>query len=286
MLYACTLKPGGFMLEIIKVIILGIVQGITEFLPISSTGHLLLVQEFIVPQVSDEFLRMFNVVIQFGSIMAVVVLYFHKLNPFSPRKNNKEKRLTVQLWIKVAIATVPAAVVGFFLDDWIDYHFFNVYVVATMLILYGIIFIVVENWRKGFTPLYNNVYQLTIPIVLAIGMFQVLALIPGTSRSGATIIGALIIGAARSTAAEFTFFMAIPIMFGASLLQIINFGFNFTFTEVMLLLLGTFVAFVVSLFAIKFLLGYIKKNDFKGFGYYRIALGLLLFIYFGVSAVS
>ena len=273
------------MLEIIKVIILGIVQGITEFLPISSTGHLLLVQEFIVPQVSDEFLRMFNVVIQFGSIMAVVVLYFHKLNPFSPKKNNKEKRLTIQLWIKVAIATVPAAVVGFFLDDWIDYHFFNIYVVAIMLILYGIIFIIVERWRKGFTPLYNNVYQLTVPIVLAIGMFQVLALIPGTSRSGATIIGALIIGAARSTAAEFTFFMAIPIMFGASLLQMINFGFNFTFTEVMLLLLGTFVAFVVSLFAIKFLLGYIKKNDFRGFGYYRIALGLVLFLYFGVSAV-
>jgi len=273
------------MLDIIKVIILGIVQGITEFLPISSTGHLLLVQEFIALQVSDEFLRMFNVVIQFGSIMAVVVLYFHKLNPFSPKKNSKEKRLTLQLWIKVAIATVPAAIVGFFLDDWIDHHFFNVYVVATMLFLYGIIFILVERWRKGFTPLYNNVYQLTVPIVLAIGMFQVLALIPGTSRSGATIIGALIIGAARSTAAEFTFFMAIPIMLGASLLQMINFGFNFSFTEVMLLLLGTFVAFVVSLFAIKFLLGYIKKNDFRGFGYYRIALGLVLFIYFGVSAL-
>jgi undecaprenyl-diphosphatase len=273
------------MLDIIKVIILGIVQGITEFLPISSTGHLLLVQEFIDLQVSDEFLRMFNVVIQFGSIMAVVVLYFHKLNPFSPKKNDKEKRLTVHLWIKVAIATIPAAIVGFFFDDWIDYHFFNVYVVAIMLILYGVIFIVVERWRKGFAPIYNNVYQLTISVAFAIGMFQVLALIPGTSRSGATIIGALIIGAARHAAAEFTFFMAIPVMFGASLLQIVNFGLNFTVAEFFLLLLGTVVAFVVSIFAIKFLLGYIKKNDFKGFGYYRIALGIVLLVYFGIRAV-
>jgi undecaprenyl-diphosphatase len=277
---------GGCILEVIRIIILGIVQGVTEFLPISSTGHLLLVQEFMTPQVSDEFLRMFNVVIQFGSIIAVIVLYFNKLNPFSPKKDSKEKMLTVKLWIKVAIATVPAAIVGLLLDDWIDYHFFNVYVVAAMLIFYGIIFIIVERWRAGKSPIYNNVYQLTIPIVLAIGVFQVLALIPGTSRSGATIIGALIIGTARHVAAEFTFFLAIPVMFGASLLQIINFGFNFTLMEFFLLLLGTVVAFVVSLFAIKFLLGYIKKNDFKGFGYYRIALGVVLLIYFGMRTVA
>jgi len=273
-------------LEAIRIIIIGIVQGITEFLPISSTGHMLLVEEFINLQVSDEFLRMFRVVIQFGSIMAVLVLYFHKLNPFSPKKNSKEKKLTVHLWMKVAVATVPAAIVGFFLDDWIDEHFFNVYVVAAALIFYGIVFIVVERMREGKKPIYNNVYQLTFSVALAIGVFQVLALIPGTSRSGATIIGALVIGAARHAAAEFTFFMAIPVMAGASLLKIINFGFNFTVTEFFLLLLGTVVAFVVSIFAIKFLLGYIKKNDFKGFGYYRIALGIVVLLYFGLSAMN
>jgi undecaprenyl-diphosphatase len=272
-------------LEAIRVIILGIIQGITEFLPISSTGHLILAEELMSLQASDEFLRMFRVVIQFGSIMAVVVLYFHRLNPFSPKKNNKEKKLTLQLWVKVAIATLPAAIVAFFLDDWIDYHLFNVHVVVAALILYGVVFIVVEHLREGKSPIYNNVHQLSLSVALAIGVFQVLALVPGTSRSGATIIGALIIGTARHVAAEFTFFLAIPVMLGASLVQIVNFGFNFTLSEFFLLLLGTVVAFVVSIFAIKFLLGYIKKNDFKGFGYYRIALGLVMLLYFGLRTV-
>jgi undecaprenyl-diphosphatase len=279
-----TRNIGGTILEAIRVIILGIIQGITEFLPISSTGHLLLAEELMNLQVSDEFLRMFRVVIQFGSIMAVVVLYFHKLNPLSPKKNNKEKKLTLQLWVKVAVATLPAAIVAFFLDDWIDYHLFNVYVVVAALILYGVVFIVIEHLREGKSPIYNNVHQLSLSVALAIGVFQVLALVPGTSRSGATIIGALIIGTARHVAAEFTFFLAIPVMLGASLVQIVNFGFNFTVSEFFLLLLGSVVAFVVSIFAIKFLLGYIKKNDFKGFGYYRIALGLVMLLYFGLRA--
>ena len=273
------------MIDIINVFILGVIQGITEWLPVSSTGHLLLAEEFMNLQVSDEFLSMFRVVIQFGSILAVIVLYFHKLNPFSPKKDTHEKKLTIQLWMKVVIATIPAAIVGLLFDDWIDEHFFNVYVVATMLIVYGIIFIVVEKVREGKKPVINNLYQLTIPVALAIGCFQVLALIPGTSRSGATIIGALIIGTARPVAAEFTFFLAIPVMFGASLLKLINFGFDFTGTELFLLLLGSVISFVVSIFAIKFLLGYIKKNDFKVFGYYRIAVGLIMFVYFGVSAL-
>ena len=272
------------MLDIIYVFVLGVIQGITEWLPVSSTGHLLLAEEFMNLQVSEEFLTMFRVVIQFGSILAVIVLYFHKLNPFSPKKDIREKKLTIQLWMKVVIATIPAAIIGLAFDDWIDEHFFNVYVVAAMLIVYGVIFIVVEKVREGKKPVINNLYQLTIPIALAIGCFQVLALIPGTSRSGATIIGALIIGTARPVAAEFTFFLAIPVMFGASLLKLINFGFDFTGMEVFLLLLGSVVSFVVSIFAIKFLLGYIKKNDFKVFGYYRIVVGVIMFIYFGVSA--
>ena len=273
------------MLDVIYVFILGIIQGITEWLPVSSTGHLLLAEEFMNFQVSEEFLTMFRVVIQFGSILAVIVLYFHKLNPFSPKKDTHEKKLTIQLWMKVVIATIPAAIIGLFFDDWIDEHFFNVYVVATMLIVYGIIFIIVERVREGKKPVINNLYQLTIPVALAIGCFQVLALIPGTSRSGATIIGALIIGTARHVAAEFTFFLAIPVMFGASLLKLINFGFDFTGMEIFLLLLGSVVSFVVSIFAIKFLLGYIKKNDFKAFGYYRIVIGVVMLIYFGVNAL-
>ena len=271
------------MLEVIRIIILGVIQGITEWLPISSTGHLLLVEEFMNLQVSDEFLEMFRVVIQLGSIMAVVVLYFHRLNPFSPKKTSKQKMITFQLWIKVAVATIPAAVIGFLFDDWIDEHFFNPYVVAIMLIFYGVIFIVVENWRKDMPPKFSNISQLTIPIVLSIGFFQVLALIPGTSRSGATIIGALILGVARVAAAEFTFFLAIPVMFGASLLKVLNFGFDFTGTEIFLLTLGTLVAFVVSIFVLKFLIAYVKKNDFKIFGYYRIVLGTLILLYFGIG---
>jgi undecaprenyl-diphosphatase len=272
------------MLEAIKVIIWGIVEGITEWLPISSTGHLILVQEFIKPSLSDDFMSMFNVVIQLGAIMAVVVMYFHKLNPFSPLKTNKEKMLTIQLWIKVAIASVPAAIIGLLFDDFIDEHFMNYVVVAITLILYGIAFIVVENRNAQVTPRVSKLSGLTIPMVVAIGCFQVLALIPGTSRSGATIIGGLLVGASRAVATEFTFFLAIPVMFGASLLKLIKFGFDFTGAEFFLLLLGSAVSFGVSIVAIRFLMQYIGKHDFKVFGYYRIILGFIVLLYFGLTA--
>ena len=273
------------MLEALKVILLGIVEGITEWLPISSTGHLILVEEFIHLKMSENFIEMFNVVIQLGAIMAVVVIYFDKLNPFSGKKSEKQKLLTIQLWIKVIIATLPAMVIGLLFDDLIDKYLMNAYVVAAMLILYGIFFILIENRNKHAVPKANRLSQLTIPMVLAIGGFQVLAMIPGTSRSGATILGGLLIGASRAVAAEFTFFLAIPVMFGASLLKIVKFGFAFTFGEVFLLLLGCVVSFAVSIFVIKFLMEYIKKHDFKVFGYYRIVLGVLLILYFGIRAI-
>lgn len=273
------------MLEALKVIILGVVEGITEWLPISSTGHLILVEEFVKLNLSDAFVQMFNVVIQLGAIMAVVVLYFHKLNPFSKTKTSKQQMLTVQLWIKVLIASVPAAIIGLLFNDIIEEKFMNSYVVAATLIIYGILFIVIENRHKGVQPKITSLSKLTIPMVLIIGVFQVLALIPGTSRSGATIVGALLIGTARGVAAEFTFFLAIPVMFGASLLKIIKFGFHFTGMEGIMLLLGCAVSFAVSIFAIKFLMQYIKNHDFKVFGYYRIILGMIVFLYFGISAL-
>jgi undecaprenyl-diphosphatase len=276
------------MIEALKVIILGIVEGITEWLPISSTGHLILVEEFITLSQSDAFIEMFNVVIQLGAIMAVVVLYFHKLNPFSPKKTQKQKMMTIQLWVKVLIATIPAAVIGLLFDDFINDHFMNAYVVAAMLILYGILFIVVEERHKDVKPKATKISQLTIPMILAIGGFQVLALIPGTSRSGATILGGLLVGASRSLAAEFTFFLAIPVMFGASLLKIVKFfleGGGIAGMEIFLLLLGCVVSFAVSVFAIRFLMQYIKNHDFKVFGYYRIVLGVIVLAYFGLSAL-
>lgn len=273
------------MLEALKVIVLGIVEGITEWLPISSTGHLILVEEFIKLDMSDSFVSMFNVVIQLGAIMAVVLLYFHKLNPFSPKKTEKQKMLTLQLWVKVLIASVPAAIIGLLFDDFIDAHLMNYVVVAITLILYGVAFIVVEKRHENAKPAVKRLSDLTIPMVLVIGCFQVLALIPGTSRSGATIIGGLLIGAARGVAAEFTFFLAIPVMFGASFLKIIKFGFHFTGMEVFLLLLGCVISFAVSVFAIKFLMQYIKNHDFKAFGYYRIVLGIIVLLYFGMTAM-
>ncbi len=273
------------MLEALKVIILGIVEGITEWLPISSTGHLILVEEFIQLDLSHDFVEMFNVVIQFGAILAVIMLYFHKLNPFSPKKTEKQKMLTIQLWVKVVIATIPAMVIGLLFDDYVDEHFMNAYVVAAMLILYGIFFIIIEKRHEGVTPKASKLSQLSIPMVLAIGGFQVLAMIPGTSRSGATILGGLLVGASRSVAAEFTFFLAIPVMFGWSLLKMIKFGLAFTGQELFLLLLGCVVSFGVSVFAIKFLMQYIKNHDFKVFGYYRIVLGIIVFLYFAVSAL-
>lgn len=266
------------MLDILKVIILGIVEGITEWLPVSSTGHLILVGDLLKPGVSDEFMEMFNVVIQLGAIMAVVVLYFHKLNPFSKRKSKKQKMLTWQMWIKVLIASVPAAIVGLLFNDLLDELFYKPFPVAVMLIVYGILFIVVENRNKGRRPEVTKISQLSIQMLLWIGFFQMLALIPGTSRSGATIVGALLIGVARETAAEFTFFLAIPVMFGASFLKLLKFGFHFTGTEFGLLMLGCLVSFGVSVVAIKFLMGYIKQHDFKVFGYYRIILGGIIVI--------
>ena len=271
------------MLEIIKVIILGIVEGITEWLPISSTGHLILVDEFMKLNASEAFKEMFNVVVQLGAIMAVVVLYFQKLNPFSMKKTKDEKKDTLQLWFKVIVACLPAAVLGILFDDWMDAHFHNYIVVSIMLIVYGILFIWIENWNKKNTPVVSDLKELSYKTALFIGMFQVLSLIPGTSRSGATIIGALLLGVSRYVAAEFTFFLAIPVMFGASALKLLKFfmeGAGMTGMEIAMLGTGCVVAFVVSILAIKFLMGYIKKNDFKVFGYYRIILGVIVLGYF------
>lgn len=237
------------------------------------------------PGMSDEFMEMFNVVIQLGAIMAVVVLYFHKLNPFSPRKSKKQKMLTWQMWIKVLIASVPAGVIGILFNDILDELFYKPLPVAVMLIVYGVLFIIVENRNEGRRPTVRKISELTVPMLLGIGVFQMLALIPGTSRSGATIVGALIIGVSREVAAEFTFFLAIPAMFGASLLKLVKFGFHFTASELGLLILGCLVSFGLSIVAIRFLIGYIKKNDFKVFGYYRIILGGLIIIVTIVQAI-
>lgn len=276
------------MLEFLKVIILGIVEGITEWLPISSTGHLILVDEFIRLSASDAFKEMFNVVVQLGAILAVVVLYFHKLNPFSPKKTSKQKIRTIQLWMKVIVACIPAAVIGILLDDWMEEHLHNYFVVSLMLILYGVFFIVIEMWNENREPKVEKLTQLTYKTAFLIGVFQVLSLVPGTSRSGATIVGALLLGVSRYVAAEFTFFLAIPVMFGASGLKLVKFfadGGGFAGTELAILLVGCITAFLVSIFAIKFLMGYIKKNDFRVFGYYRIVLGICVLLYFGIVSL-
>ena len=259
------------LIEMLKVILLGIVEGITEWLPISSTGHMILVDEFIKLNVPKDFMEMFLVVIQLGAILAVCVIYFHKLNPFSPKKSAKEKRETVDIWGKVIVGCLPAAVIGLA---------FNAPTVAFTLILYGILFIIVENYNKHREPQVGELSDLTYKIAVIIGCFQVLALIPGTSRSGATIIGAMILGISRFVAAEYSFFLSIPVMFGASFLKLVKYGFHYTGMEVTILVVGMLVAFIVSIVAIKFLLGYIKKNDFKAFGVYRIVLGIVVAAYF------
>lgn len=268
------------IITLLKVLFLGIVEGITEWLPISSTGHMILVNEIIKLNVSEEFWEMFEVVIQLGAILAVIVLYFSKLNPFDFKKTKEEKKDTWTLWFKVVVAALPAAIIGLPLDDFIDNLFYNYQTVAVMLIVYGILFIVVENWNKNQTPKTTELNMLTYKTALFIGIFQILALIPGTSRSGATIIGAMLIGCSRVVASEFTFFLAIPVMFGASFLKILKFGFAFTNAELMILIVGMVTAFVVSILAIKFLIGYIKKNDFKPFGWYRIILGIAVIAFF------
>lgn len=267
-------------IEIIKAIILGIVEGITEWLPISSTGHMILVDEFLQLHMSEAFKEMFFVVIQLGAIMAVVVLYWGKLIPFSFHTKPAIKGDTMSLWFKILAACVPAAIIGLLFDDKIDELFYNYQTVSVTLILYGFLFIVVENRNKKRLPSIKKLSQIDYKTALLIGVFQLLSLIPGTSRSGATILGAILIGTSRTVAAEFTFFLAIPVMFGASLVKLLKFGFAFTGAEITVLLTGMIVAFVVSILAIKFLLSYIKRNDFKAFGWYRIVLGIIVILYF------
>ena len=273
-------------IEYLKVIILGIVEGITEWLPISSTGHLILVDEFMKLNMSDAFKEMFDVLVQLGAILAVIVIYFKKLLPVDLVKKednsrkpawNKDKLI---LWCKILVACLPAAIIGIPFNDKIDELFYNAPIVAVMLIVYGIAFIIVEKLHKGKEFKINDIGSITFKTAALIGIFQVLALIPGTSRSGATIVGAMIIGVGRTAAAEFTFYLAIPVMFGASLLKLIKFGFAFTAAEAAALILGMVVAFVVSIIAIRFLMGYIKKHDFTVFGWYRIILGILVLGYF------
>ena len=274
----------NLMIELLKAIVLGIVQGITEWLPISSTGHMILVNELMPLTVladaaaNKEFVDMFMVVIQFGSILAVLLLYFHKLNPFSPRKNAYEKRSTIDLWLKVIVAVVPAGIIGVLFDDLIDAYFYNPITVAAMLILYGVAFLIIENRHRR--PSVTSFEKMSYTTALAIGVFQVLALIPGPSRSGATILGAVLLGCSRGIAADFSFFLAVPVMFGASLLKLIKMKIAFSLATASVLIVGMVVAFIVSVFAIRFLMGYIRKHDFKAFGVYRIVLGILVLAYF------
>ena len=273
--------------EILKVLVLGIVEGFTEWLPISSTGHMILVDEIIHLNVSEAFREVFMVVIQLVAILAVVVLYFHKLNPFSPRKTQNQKRATIRLWMKIVVACIPAAVIGLPFDNLLD-KLMNGYVVSAMLILYGVFFILLENRNRGVKFRIQRVTQISFQTAAVIGLFQVLAMVPGTSRSGATILGAMLLGCSRGAAAEFSFFLGIPVMFGASLLKIVKFmleGASFQMYEIFYLIFGMAVAFGVSVYSIKFLMEYVKQHDFKFFGYYRIVLGIIVLSYFGISAL-
>lgn len=269
-------------MDLLKAILFGVIEGLTEWLPISSTGHMILANEWIKMDLSAKFMEMFLVVIQFGAILAVIVLYFHKLNPFSSRKSPRQKRETFSLWGKVLCACIPAGIIGILFDDPINAVFYNFQTVAVTLILYGILFIVVENRNRGKIPSVRSLSLLNYRTAFFIGIFQVLALIPGTSRSGATILGAILIGTSREVAAEFTFFLAIPVMLGASLLKMVKFGLAYSPMETAVLLCGMGTAFLVSILAIRFLMGYIKKHDFKPFGWYRIALGAVVLLYFGL----
>ena len=267
-------------IEIIKTIILGIVEGITEWLPISSTGHMILVNQWISLDVTDPFKEMFFVVIQLGAILAVVFLFFNKLNPLSPKKSKDEKVETWNIWLKVIIGVLPAAVIGLLFDDWLNDHLYNYITVAITLVFYGILFILIESRNKAKETSIHSIKELSYKTAFMIGMFQVLSLIPGTSRSGATILGAILLGTSRFVAAEFSFFLSIPVMFGASALKLFKFGLEFDSNEIIILIVGMTTAFIVSIVAIKFLLAYIKKNDFKIFGWYRIVLGCIVLLYF------
>lgn len=272
-------------IEILKVIFLGIVEGITEWLPISSTGHMLLVDELITLNMSEAFKEMFFVVIQLGAILAVVVRFWNEMFPFQFKDKTQPivKKDTFSLWFKVVVACIPGAIVTILFDDYIEAHFHTPVVIASTLILYGIAFIAIEVWNKKRVPSIRHLSDITYKTALIIGLFQVLSIIPGTSRSGATIVGALLIGVSRVAAAEFTFFLAVPVMFGLSALKILKFGFTFTGIETLTLGLGMTVAFLVSVLVIKFLMSYIKKHDFKIFGWYRILLGIIVLLYFGLG---
>lgn len=286
------------ILELLKVVFLGIVEGITEWLPISSTGHLILVEEFVKLDVSKAFWEMFMVVIQLGAILVVVVLYWKDIWPFRNKKPKHENVTKVEkaagtlcrfvkidkmiMWLKIMVSCLPAILIGLPFDDFIEKKFNNWFVVAVMLIVYGVLFLVVEDYNEKRTVKIHSIADITWKTALLIGIFQVLALIPGTSRSGATIIGGILLGASRTVAAEYTFFLAIPVMFGASLLKIVKFGFDFTSWELTILGVGTVVSFMVSILAIKFLMGYIKKHDFKAFGWYRIVLGIIVMLFFTI----
>ena len=279
------------IVELLKSFFLGVVEGITEWLPISSTGHLILVDEFIKLKVSTEFMDMYRYVIQLGAILAVLVLFFHKLNPFSPRKTSLQKRQTWNLWALVVLACIPSAAIGLPLNDWMDEHLMNPWVVAAALIVYGVGFLIIEDRRR--TPAIRRTSDLTWQIALYIGLFQALSIIPGTSRSGATILGAIILGCARPVAAEFSFFLAIPTMVGVSVLKLGKFFAEkiaagealFTGPEAAILAVGFIVSFVVSLLCIRFLMDFVKKHDFTPFGWYRIVLGILVLLFFGIRAL-
>lgn len=266
-------------IELVKAVIIGVVEGLTEWLPVSSTGHMILVDEFIRLDVTKDFMDMFLVVIQLGAILAVAVLNFDRLNPFSAWKTEAERRKTLSLWYKVAVASLPAALIGLAFNKYMEEHFMSAPVVAGALIVYGILFIVAENINKSRKPRIRSLERLDYRTALVIGMFQVLALVPGTSRSGATILGGILFGASRVVSTEFTFFLAIPVMLGASLLKMAKFGVHYTGGEILILVIGMATAFIVSVISIKFLLRYIRSNDFKAFGWYRIALGLVVLSY-------
>ena len=275
------------MIEILKAVLFGIVEGITEWLPVSSTGHIILLDEFIRLNATEEFKSMFDVVIQLGAILAVIVLFFHKLNPFAPSKSAPEKKQTWDLWFKVIAAIIPSGVVGVLLDDWMDAHLHNGIVVSIALIVYGIAFILVERKNQERTVAVNTVYDITYKTAILIGLFQCLSLVPGTSRSGSTILGAILIGVGRSAGAEFSFFMAIPTMLGASAIKFLKFmltGVGITGMEIAVLIVGCVVSFIVSLLVIKGLMDYVRRHSFSAFGVYRIVLGIIVLAYFAVFA--
>ena len=282
------MQTAQFIIELLKAVFLGIVEGITEWLPISSTGHLILVNEFLNLRQSKDFIDMFNIVIQLGAILAVMVIYFKRLNPFQPGKTAREVQLTWQLWLKVVIACIPSAFFGLLLDDWMEAHLSNFFVVAIMLVVYGIAFIWIEDRNRRVEPKVTDLTRMSYKTAFYIGLFQVLSIIPGTSRSGATILGGIIVGTSRSVAADFTFFLGIPTMFGYSGLKAVKYfidGNTLTGGQAAILLVASVTAFVVSLFVIRFLMNYIKKHDFTVFGKYRIVLGIIVLLYGAVKLI-